>query len=175
MQIASFHMDETKYLIVGVGNILLEDEGLGPEVVKFMQGNYLFPDNVDIVDCATLGMSMLGIFRDYDYIVVVDAVDGTGMESGTVFKFGPDDLARRNTLPSAHDIRLADVVDAARAIGYQARCECIGVQVEQMSPEEFYIGLTPKVREAVPVAARAAANLAIAAGACGIVEKGAES
>ncbi len=138
--------------IVGVGNILLRDEGIGPAVIDKMLELYDFPDNVDLLDYATLGFGMLGVFRDYDLVIVVDAVDNTGYDPGTVFKFTREDIAPRATLPGAHNTTLGDVLDAAALLGYKVEGRCVGVQVEDMSPKQFDISLTPKVQEAIPLA-----------------------
>lgn len=155
---------------MGIGNILLMDEGVGPEIAKRLLSRYSFPEGVEIRDCATMGYELLSEFRDFDRIITVDAVDGTGMEPGTVFRYEPDDIAMRDVPPSAHDIRFSDVIAAAKALGYGAEGHCIGVQVENMSPSEFYIGLTPKVEAAVPLAMETVVAMLVELGVEGIVD-----
>ena len=51
---------------------------------------------------------------------------------------------------SLHDLKLADLFDAAAMLGYTAEGLCYGMQIENMEPAEFTVGLTPKVAERVP-------------------------
>ena len=84
--------------------------------------------------------------------MTVDAVDGTGQEPGTVFRFKPDDMARHaGANASLHDLKLVDLFDAATLLGYEAEGLCIGMQVENSSPACVTIGLTPKVHTALPL------------------------
>jgi hydrogenase maturation protease len=137
--------------VIGVGNVLLLDEGLGPRVAHELLQRYSFPEHVDVFDCATMGMQLLGILRGYDLVCVVDAVDGTGLAPGSVVSFAPDDIARHEGFSGAHDARLADVLNAAKLLGLHIDGHCFGVQVENMSPAAFCIGLTPAVEAALPL------------------------
>lgn len=137
--------------VMCIGNILLLDEGVGPAVAKRLMEGYDFPANVTVLDSGTMGMSLIGDFQEYDYVLTVDAVDGTGEKPGTVFKFMPEDMADNVVCHGAHDTRFIDVLNACRLMGTCPVGECIGVQVENMSPEQLTIGLTPEVEAALPL------------------------
>ena len=67
--------DQTSQItILGVGNILLADEGVGVRVVERLHGQYTFPDNVQVLDGGVLGMRLMGIIGNTDILIVVDAV-----------------------------------------------------------------------------------------------------
>ncbi len=135
-----------------VGNNLYLDDGLGPAVFEAVMEGYDVPENVDISDVGCMSMSMLEAVNDYDVIITVDAVEGTGYEPGTVVRYTPEDMARfAQARTSLHDLRLSDLFDAAALLGYQARGICLGMEIENRSPVEFVIGLTPKVYEALPL------------------------
>lgn len=138
--------------VLCVGNKLMLDDGIGPAVYQSLFRRYEFPDNVQIFDVGCLSMDMLPLVRDYDYIITVDAVDGTGAEPGTVFRFPPDAMERHSgATASLHELKLIDLFDAATLLGYKAEGICLGMQVENPSPEIVTIGLTPKVYEALPL------------------------
>lgn len=139
--------------VLGVGNVLMRDEGVGPAVIEFLNGHFAFDDGVQAVDCATMGLALLPYFRDSDHVIVVDAVDGTGHSPGTVVRFSPDDIARHPRGHTAHSIAFPDVLDAAAMLGYEVAGHCVGIQVADMRPEVFDMGLTPAVGDAVPAAA----------------------
>jgi len=65
--------------------------------------------------------------------------------------FKPEDIAPYQAFHGAHDTRLVDVLHALELLGYQPDVDCLGVQVENMSPADFCIGLTPSVEAALPV------------------------
>ena len=154
--------------IMCIGNLLMRDEGVGPICAQQLEQRYRFPDNVDVLDSGTMGMSLLGDIANYDLIVVIDAVDGTGEEPGTVFTFTPDEVARHTVMHSLHDIRFKDVLDAAALLGHQPVGTCVGVQVLDMDPHDFSIGLTEPVEAALPLVMDTAVELLRQGGVEGI-------
>lgn len=135
-----------------VGNKLMLDDGLGPAVYDEVEKRYEKRDDVDLFDLGCLTMDQILAVNDYDYIITVDAVDGTDADPGTVFRFEPEAMARHcGPEASLHDLKLVDLFDAAALLGYQCEGLCLGMQVENPSPSEFCIGLTPKVEAALPL------------------------
>lgn len=138
--------------VLCVGNRLMLDDGVGPAVYDELCARYRIPDNVELMDLGCLTMAMIDRVRDFDVIMTVDAVDGTGNPPGTVVRYTPDDMARhQGATASLHDLKLVDLFDAAALLGYQARGLCVGMQVESSSPAEATEGLTPAVYEALPL------------------------
>lgn len=138
--------------VLCVGNKLMLDDGIGPAVYEELLEAYEIPDNVLLYDIGCLSMDMLFIVDRCDVVITVDAVDGTDAEPGTVFRFAPDAMARHaGATASLHDLKLIDLFDAATLLGYSAEGVCLGMQVENSSPAEVTIGLTPKVYDALPL------------------------
>ncbi len=137
-----------KTAVFCVGNKLMLDDGIGPAVYEELVNHYEFPDEVSLFDVGCMSMDMVSFVDTYDFIITVDAVDGTDAKPGTVFRYKPYDIARHTSaMTSLHDLKLADLFDAASLMGYSAQGVCYGMQVENMSPAEFVVGLTPKVHE----------------------------
>lgn len=133
-----------------VGNKLMLDDGIGCAVYDELQA-YELPACVDVFDVGCMSMDLLTAVDDYDFIISVDAVDGTGHPAGTIVSFAPGDMAGRPFgTQSLHDLKLADLFEAAELLGYQARGLCFGMQVENGEPAEFTVGLTPAVAEKIP-------------------------
>ncbi|NTU89482.1 MAG: hydrogenase maturation protease [Actinobacteria bacterium] len=164
-------MNDEHIAVMCIGNLLLLDEGVGPAVARMLIDTFEFPAGVDVLDSGTMGMSLLGEFRDYDFILTVDAVDGTGEEPGTVFTFLPEDMADNMVMHGAHDTRFIDVLQASALLGFEPVGECIGVQIENMSPENLVIGLTPKVEAALPLVCETVCAKLYARGVRGIIRK----
>lgn len=136
--------------VLCVGNKLMLDDGLGPAVYEELLKRYDIPQNVQLFDLGCLSLDMIDCVRDFDVVITVDAVDGTDADPGTVFRFEPDAMARHSgAMASLHDLKLVDLFDSARLLGYEAEGLCLGMQVQNASPAEVTIGLTPPVFEAL--------------------------
>ena len=141
-----------KIAVFCVGNKLMLDDGIGPAVYEELLARYEIPENVRLFDVGCLSLDMLPYVDECDFIMTVDAVDGTEAEPGTVFRYEPDAMARHSgATASLHDLKLVDLFDAAELLGYHADGLCVGMQVENPSPEVITVGLTPKVHTALPL------------------------
>ncbi len=142
-----------RILVLCVGNPLMGDEGVGPRCAEYLMKQYAFPDGVEVVDAGTMGFGILNMFQDVDFVIVVDAVQGTGHAAGTVVSLEPQDMAPNQILHSLHDARLTDVLDAATLMGLELEVTCIGVQVDEIV--EWQLELSPVVEASIPFAATA--------------------
>ena len=75
--------------ILGVGNVILKDEGFGVRVAEYLDHHYTFPDSVQIVDGGTLGIELTQYVTGTNKLLVIDSING-GAEPGTVFRFHND-------------------------------------------------------------------------------------
>lgn len=145
-------LKDKKIAVFCVGNKLMLDDGIGPAVYDELMGAYTFPDNVQLFDVGCMSYDLLNYVDEYDYLITVDAVDGTGSTPGTVFEFAPEDMARHTAaMASLHDLKLVDLFDAAVLVGYAAEGRCFGMQVENREPAVVTIGLTQAVYDALPL------------------------
>ncbi|MGI6591523.1 MAG: hydrogenase maturation protease [Eggerthellaceae bacterium] len=145
-------MTQPKIAVLCVGNLLMMDDGIGPIVCTELERTYSFPENVKLISCGSMTLDLLNMVGEYDLIISLDAADDPGAEPGTVFRYTPDDLAHRGTpMGSLHELRLADLFDAAFVLGMKAEGLCFGVQVENSEPSSLVAGLTPKVAAALPL------------------------
>jgi hydrogenase maturation protease len=69
-----------KIALIGIGNIMFHDEGLGAYLVKYIEENYEIPENLTVVEGGTLGFTLMTYYQEYDKIIVV----GTGSKEGPV-------------------------------------------------------------------------------------------
>ncbi len=144
-------------LVLGIGNPLVRDEGVGVRVAEALDEGYRFPEGVQVLDAGTMGMTMLATLVGSDYVVVVDAVDGTGHPPGTVVTMTAEEIAPAQILHSAHDMRLANVLEAAALMGRVPEAHVVGIQVGELTVGTM--GLTPAVEDAVPRAVAAVLEL----------------
>jgi hydrogenase maturation protease len=150
-------MTSERITVMGIGNPLVRDEGIGIRVVEELMSGYDFGPSVTVMDCGTMGMGILNLFRNCDFMLVVDAVDSDELEPGAVITLSPADIAPNHVLHSAHDIRFIDVLQAAELTGQVPEALVVGIQVADIAG--LGIGLTPKVEAAVPAAVRAVIDI----------------
>ena len=144
---------DTRILVMGVGNPLMRDEGLGPRVIEVLREGFNFPENVEVVDAGTMGFTILDLLRGIDHLIVVDAIKDTGHEPGTVLILTPDELSSNQVMHSLHDTALVDVLQAAELMDRAPQTVAVGVQIESI--DEWVLELSDSVSEAVPIAAAA--------------------
>ncbi len=135
-----------KTLILGVGNILLRDEGIGVRVVEYLQQQPL-PEGVECVDGGTAGADLIDVLADRETVIIVDAVC-SGEPAGTVLQLTPDDLKlQEDTLLSLHDLDIPQTLAMTKMLNCDPnRVICFGVVPEYIEPGiELSETLTPLV------------------------------
>jgi hydrogenase maturation protease len=108
--------ESSELLILGLGNVLLGDDGLGAAAVAELERIYEIPSRVRVADGGTLGLALLGLFVESEHVILVDAVRADA-PSGTLVRIDGDEVAPavRERL-SPHQVGVADLLDAARLI-----------------------------------------------------------
>jgi hydrogenase maturation protease len=108
---------EGRILVLGVGNLLLGDEGVGIHAVRRL-GEQSLPPHVDLLDGGTAGVDLLGFMSGYEKVVIIDAVDA-GEEPGTIFRFTPQDVASGSAglALSLHQTEVLEVLKLGSYVG----------------------------------------------------------
>ena len=134
-------------LILGVGNILLSDEGVGVRVIEAMEGREL-PDNVELFDGGTASVDLLDSLANRDKVIIIDAVKG-GNEPGTLYCFTPADITvQRQNLTSLHQVGLLETLTMTEYLGCATREVVIfGIEPQKVS---WGLELSPEVTAVVP-------------------------
>jgi hydrogenase maturation protease len=144
VKIDSVKMEEKQIIILGVGNLLFTDEGVGIRVAEALQDRYEFPENVRVVDGGTLGMNLLGVISDADHLIVVDAVRNSA-EPGTLHRLAGDEIPKRILAKnSLHQVDLLEALTCCQALDKVPETVIVGVEPEDITT--LGIELTPPVR-----------------------------
>ena len=122
-------MADKRILVLGVGNILFTDEGIGVRCIERMQQDFAFSDNVTLMDGGTMGTKLMGPILESDYLIVCDAVL-CGDAPGSVYRLMGEDL--RKSLAFRDSMHQTDLVDTL------GMCELVGNR-----PEAVVIGMEP--------------------------------
>lgn len=141
-----------KILILGIGNTLLTDEGVGVHVIRTLSGRFAPGDEVELMDGGTLSFTLAGPIEDAEALVVVDAAE-LRLAPGEVRVFegeAMDAFLAGNRKPSVHEVGLIDLMVIARLAGHwPERRALVAIQPEQVDWGEVP---TAKVAAAVPLA-----------------------
>lgn len=135
-----------KILILGVGNLLLKDEGVGIHVIRALENEEL-PPNVSLMDGGTGGLHLIAWIQDYDRIIMVDATLDDN-PPGTIRLIRPRYATDFPPLMSAHEIGLRDMIEAMILTGKLPEIQLIVISAADIS--EVGMELTPVVEAAVP-------------------------
>lgn len=123
--------------VLGIGNILLQDEGFGVRVVEELHRRYCFPNDVQVLDGGTLGMELLRFVAGTSKLLVIDAIGG-GQAPGTFYRFTGDEV---NTYfqdkVSMHELGIKDVLMALELLDKRID-EVVIIGVE---PQTLELGL----------------------------------
>lgn len=142
-------MTDEKIVILGVGNTLLKDEGVGVRVVEELKKTYVFPDNVQLVDGGTQGLWLMPTLQEADHLIVIDAVFGQ-CEPGAIYRLERDDLPKGlRAKQSAHDSDLIEALNLCALLDQAPKSVVVvGIEPQDISP--YGLELTPGIEARVP-------------------------
>ncbi len=145
-------------LVLGIGNSLLQDEGIGIHLLHFMQKHFsAFPD-VTYLDGGTLSFTLASEIEEHDHLLVLDAVE-LHAKPGTLCCYENEamDHFLGTSKRSAHEVGLLDLMDIARLTEHLPHHRAlIGIQYQTFGWGEQP---TAKVKHNIPLAGRLAANV----------------
>ena len=137
-------MTRDRIVVLGVGNILLKDEGVGVRVIEELQRQYTLPENVRVVDGGTQGLWLLSTIQEADHLIVVDAVLG-GDEPGTIYRLTKNDLPKGLRIKqSAHDSDLVEALNLCALLEAEPKSVVV-VGIEPADIQPFGLDLTEKI------------------------------
>lgn len=101
-------------LVLGVGNVLMQDEGIGVRIVEELLRRYRFGEDVHVLDGGTAGIELLRYIDGVEHLIIIDAISA-GKEPGTVMRVeGPDVPATFETKITPHQLGLSDLLATAK-------------------------------------------------------------
>lgn len=102
-----------KILIIGIGNVLMKDEGIGIHAIhKLVEKNFILSPEIEIIDGGTMGLGILEYMKDKNMIIIIDAVDFK-QAPGTIYKFNFNSIKNYKKHPeySMHQIDILDTIN----------------------------------------------------------------
>ena len=145
-----------KTLILGIGNYLMGDEGVGVHIIHNMEVMEL-PDYMEVLDGGTGGFFLMNVFDDYAKVIFLDATMD-GKEAGTITVLKPKFASDFPNSLSVHDVGLKDMIEALYLQDKLPEMHLITISVKGIQP--MVVGMTEKVENCVPKAIETILQLA---------------
>ncbi|MBC8413971.1 MAG: HyaD/HybD family hydrogenase maturation endopeptidase [Nitrospira sp.] len=123
-----------KTAIVGIGNLLMQDDGLGIHAIQRLQRDYHFPEYVELIDGGTMGLDLLPFIEGNERVLFIDAIN-LGKDPGTMGILEGDDIpAFFSKKISVHQVGLPDMLCAANLMGITPSEMClVGMQPKSLA------------------------------------------
>ena len=134
-----------KCIVIGVGNTLFKDDGIGVYTALYLKKNYTFSPRLDIIDGGTLGLNLINYLQEYDQVIILDTLS-LNEQAGEVFRvpaaefFGLGD--QRST---AHEVEVIQMIEAGMLHGAKANVVVMGIIPEDISTINIGLSKTMKV------------------------------
>lgn len=132
---ASYYFEDDKtssILVMGVGNYLMGDEGVGVQLIQRMEKIEL-PPYIDLVDGGTGGLLLLNLFETYPKIILVDATMD-GKEEGSISLIKPRFAADYPSALSVHDVGLKDMIESVYLMDNVPEIYLFTISIKEMKP-----------------------------------------
>ncbi len=134
-----------KNIVVGVGNILFKDEGVGIYAAKYLAANYEFEGNIEIIEGGTLGFKLMSYFQEYDNVIILDTVSIED-NAGEIFRLPSDVLLGMGQYrKTAHEVEIVEMLEIVSVLEKHATVTILGIIPEDIQSVE--IGLTKTIED----------------------------
>ncbi|MBN2869375.1 MAG: HyaD/HybD family hydrogenase maturation endopeptidase [Campylobacterales bacterium] len=141
-----------KIVVIGIGNILFKDEGVGVYAGRYLEANYRFSPPIEIIDGGTLGFGLMDYYLSYDKVVILDTLSIEDAP-GSVYRLPADELlGLGNYRKTAHEVEVVEMLEICSLQGSTAEVSVVGIVPEDITTVEM--ALSQPVRENFAVLTR---------------------
>lgn len=113
--------------VIGVGNILFTDDGIGVYAAKYLETNYCFEPAIDIIDGGTLGFNLMHYFSHYDQVIILDTLSIDEV-AGSIYHLPSDALlGLGDTRKTVHEVEVTQMIELASMMDVRARISVLGI------------------------------------------------
>jgi hydrogenase maturation protease len=149
---------ESAVTVLGIGNTLCADEGVGVRLLEAVRGSRAWPEEAEFIDGGVGGLGLLNIIEEARRLIVFDAAD-MGLTPGDFRIITPEQLAESSTAGrlSLHDVSFAETLDLCAR--FFRRPEVVRILAIQPKSIDYGRELTPELQAALPALTKAGAEL----------------
>jgi len=137
--------EKKKRLVLGVGNDILMDDGIGPRVVQILEKETPVP-GLEYETAALGGLELVELMQGYDWVVVIDAIKTKDGVPGTLYEFTPSDFKETLHLTNLHDLSFLTALKFGEKVGLKVPTEIYIFAVEIIEDLVFGEEFTPPVQ-----------------------------
>ncbi len=132
-------------IVIGVGNVLFKDEGVGIYASKYLEANYEFDNDLEIIEGGTLGFKLMTYFQEYDNVIILDTVSIED-NAGDIFRLPSDVLLGMGQYrKTAHEVEIVEMLEIVSVLDTHATVTILGIIPEDI--ESVQIGLTQTIED----------------------------
>ena len=122
-----------KNIIIGIGNLLFCDDGIGVIAIAYLKQNFEFAPDVELLDGGTLGFNLVEYFLEYDNVFIIDTISANDTV-GTIYKIPSDVLLGSSKYKNtAHEIEVVQMLEACELHGKRANITIFGIIPEDIN------------------------------------------
>lgn len=140
-----------KTLILGIGNTILTDDGVGCAVARRLQKRLRRRSDITVKETSLSGLSLLEEMAGYERLIIIDSIQTKGSKPGAIYKLSPSDF-KIGHMAIIHDMGLFSALELGRKLGMEMPCEVVIYAIEAKDITTFSEECTPEVKKAIPKA-----------------------
>jgi hydrogenase maturation protease len=134
-----------KSVVIGIGNTLFKDDGIGVYTALYLKHNYTFSSKLDIVDGGTLGLNLLEYLQNYDRVIILDTLSIQD-KPGTLYRVPAAEFqGLGDSRSTAHEVEVIQMLEAGELYGLTSSVVILGIVPEDV--ESVSIGLSQSVQK----------------------------
>ncbi len=141
-----------KILLLGIGNLLFGDEGVGIHFINYIRKKYRFEGDhtIDLVDGGTLAQRLIPIIVEYDQVIIIDTINAPGIKAGELYFFDFDVIPNAvDWQGSAHEVEMLQTLNMMNLSGDRPPTMIMGIVPTTIELTEF--SLSQEILNAVPL------------------------
>jgi hydrogenase maturation protease len=142
-----------KTLVLGIGNPILSDDGVGIRVAQEV-GKKLDDPQITVSETSAAGLSLLDSLIGYNNVIIIDAIQTKGGKAGQIYRMKPEDFSFAKHISSPHQINLVTALELGKALNLAMPQEISIFAVEAKDTTSFSEECTPEVEQAIPEAVK---------------------
>lgn len=142
-----------KTLVLGLGNPILSDDGVGLRVAAELKGR-LDQQETTVVETSMAGLSLLDTLAGYDRAIIIDAIQTVEGKPGQIYRLHPEVFNSTRHTASPHDVNFATALELGNRLGLALPQQIVIFAIEVADATTFSEECTPDVRRAIPICAK---------------------
>ena len=135
---------QNKNIIIGIGNLLFCDDGVGIIAVEYLKKNYMFSDGFELLDGGTLGFNLIEYFTEYDSVFIIDTLSMDD-KAGKIYKIPSEELLGGSSYKkTAHEVEVVHMLEACELHDKKANITIFGIVADDITSVQIGLSETLK-------------------------------